>query len=703
MQFDPHPGALIEFDAGDDHRLALITGKIGGKRLLLHTVSGDEMRTTPAKITFFLGTAPPDDLEGAKRKLQALEEAVEEHRGQAELPILWEFTRDEATPMSPAELAEVMFADDDPAAVLGMLRALRGDAIFFKGRRDGLFEPRPPELVERLQEQQLALKRKEQAHELAIKAIVDALELPVEERAEFITARMSDDDNLRDKIHLLQDFAAQGEDFHRRQQAEELLDELVQARGGRQFQGRMGLKAFFLMRELDLWDEHFNLALRRHHISPNFSDELLAEAEELASQDFIPEEWRQDLTHLTTITIDALESKDLDDALSCQPTLDGGFELFIHIADPSAIIPIDSPLDREARKRGTSVYLPTGPIPMFPDTLSEGPLSLNQGVVRPALTTHVVYSEELSIEKVALIPSLVQVDKRLSYDEADELLKSNQPGRFADLLANLQHIADENYTRRTEQGAFSFDLPETQIFADLSQDPPAVSIRAVETNQGSRALISELMILNNELVGQFLRERSIPAIYRTQESPDEPLEDDEILAIPQGPARFFAQIRRMKPGDFSTAPELHFGLGIYSYAQASSPIRRYADLLCQRQIKAFLRDEPLPYDEQDIMEATTLVATAVAQATDAERDSQRYWLHFALAQRVDEPLDAIVTEIKDERTGRASVYLVDCAYRSNCTLRTKLATGDTVSVVVERADARRDVLTLRQAPPDSPP
>ncbi len=695
MDFEPQIGSIIEFDAGDEHRLAIVTGTVGKKKLVIHTASGDEMRTTLGDITFALGSGPADDLSRAEKKLQDLADSIAQRQNDVELEILWEFVREEDSPMKPSELADLIFSNTESATVLAVIRALREDLIFFKGRRDGLYEPRPDGQVEDLREQERVRLRKEREYTAVLQAIVDVLELPEEERASRIGKAMGEDDALRNSIYLLQDFAAQGEEFFRRDEAQTLLDDLADLLG-RQLKGRLGLKAFHLMVELGLWTEHQNLCLRRYHIDPHFSEEILAAAKELAQSPWQPEPWREDLTYLTCITIDAPHSRDLDDALSCQPTIEGGWEVGIHVADPSALVTMDSLLDREARKRATSVYLPTGSIPMFPRSLSEDKFSLVEDKVRPAMTTRVIFDENLEIIETEIVPSLIQVNRRLSYVETDELLESDDSGRFEDLVQNLKYIADHCYTRRVDQGAFSFDLPDTKVVVDDSTDPPTVEVSAVETDTASHALVSELMILNNEMVGRFCTRNEIPVIYRNQESPDDPLVDDEILAIPEGPARAFAQIRRMKRGEISTVAALHFGLGIYGYAQASSPIRRYSDLICQRQIKAFLSDHPLPYDDEGILEVLAAIDATLGDASDTERETNRYWLLYDLAQK-EEPLDAIVVEHKDPQGSRVSVFLTYCAYRSNGTLRSAVPVGGEVEVVVERANPRRDALTLRQA------
>lgn len=693
MDFELEIGSIIEFDDGDAHRLAIVTDTIG-KKLVVVTADDDEMRITPDEATFRLGDGPATSLNRARRKLQKLDETIAQRRTDIELEMLWEFVREQEDPIGADELAEVMFADDSAETVVAMLRALRDNPVYFKSRRDHEFEPRDESSVEMLRRQREAEQKKKRRRQRVLDTLADILETDDDQRTGRADEAMGEDDALRNSVHMLQDFAAEGDDYDRAEEAKELLDDLMET-AGVQLGGPMEMKAFELMVELGLWDEHYNLAKHRYSIDETMPQPLVKRAEELADQPWEPEDFRRDLTGWTTVTIDAPSSRDLDDALSCRPTIDGGWELAIHITDPSAFVEPGSPLDQEAEKRGTSVYLPTGTVPMFPRQLSEQKMSLLPQRLRPALTTRVEFDENLEIVDSEIIPSTIRVDRRLGYREVDEMLESTGQDRFADLVQRLEYVADECHNRRTEDAGAYFELPDTEIVVDDDSEPPQVDVDVIDGDTRSRSLVGELMILNNDMIGRFCARRQIPAIYRTQSPPDEPLVDDEIESIPEGIARTFAQIWRMNPGETSSQPGTHFGLGLSTYAQASSPIRRYTDLVCQRQVKAALLDEPLPYQQEDILEVLGSVERAAKAASTTERETERYWLLYHLAD-CDEPMDAIVIDHYDDRGSRCAVFIEDCAYRSKCTLRDKVPVGESIRVVVERADPRQDALSLRQ-------
>jgi exoribonuclease II len=688
-------GTIIEFSTSSGHRLGVITGEIGKKKLIVISEQGDEMRPGREDVTFEVGPFKPTEPERIVAKLTALAAETSALIEEVDVAMLWEFAGEEEKAWKAGELAELMFASREPAQTLAIMRALRLDTVYFKSRRDGLYEPRPSSQVDALIEQRDVEARKEEGRRALFGTLQTILGAPSDERAD-VLAKAMDETSFRQTIDLLREYAAAGDEFGRSRQADELLEEIGSVLG-RRLRGRGHLQAFYLLVELGYWHEHENLWLHRFRIVEHVTPELIAEANRHAETDWEPESWRRDLTDLFCVTIDDESTLDVDDALSITSCLDGGWEVGIHIADPSARVHLDSPLDVDARNRGTSLYLPTGCIPMFPRALSELAMSLVEGHLRPAITTRVRLSESLQILETEVFPSVIRVGRRVSYDEADRILESDEETPLHDTIHYLKYIADELLMVRQNRGAFSVDLPEVKLKVDMSSGQPVVKLLGIDTESPSRMLVSELMILCNQVMAEFCAEREIPTIYRVQEAPDSDLLDEGTLAIPEGVARSFAMVRKMKRGDITTRPGSHFGLGLDKYVQASSPIRRYGDLVCQRQIKAFLAGESMPYDEDTILRVLAGVDNTTREALRAERETVRYWVIYYLATKAGEVVDATVIEHKDEQGSRVTLFLEETAFRANCMLRQKVPIGDRVQVVVERADPRKDMLVLREA------
>lgn len=526
-------------------------------------------------------------------------------------------------------------------------------------------------------------------------AVATVLALEESARSHRIRALADADASLSGALTLLQDYASAGDDFEDAEKADALLDGLGDHQGIK-LHGRRSLRAFHLMVDLGVWSRYENLWLHRYKVNTSFQPPMLQAAEEIRDSHWEPAPWRKDLTRLTTFSIDDAWTSDIDDAISCQPRIDGGWDVGIHIADPSARIPDGSAIDLEARTRGTSIYLPTGTIPMLPRALSEDTLSLNLGVTRPAMSTLVHIDRDLNVVDVKVVPSMISVKHRLDYDQVDAILDGEQRSPLEMILQDLSFLASEFFHQRLNDGATDFNIPDPKIQVEIDErNQPEVSVQVLDMQSPARTLVSEIMILASSHMARFCYRNRIPVIYRSQEAPDGDLFDDEIQSFPEGLPRTFAMLRRMKSGSITTYPEPHFGLGVPMYVQATSPLRRYTDLICQRQVKAFLAEEELPYDAETILQIAAMAENTSREAGRIERETRRYWTLYYLATRQGEALDAMILDWRDDST--AFVFIEEVAFRHRCSFRHHVPIGENVRVIIERADPRSDQLRLREA------
>jgi ribonuclease R len=231
---------------------------------------------------------------------------------------------------------------------------------------------------------------------------------------------------------------------------------------------------------------------------------------------------RQDLRSLTTVTIDGEHAKDFDDAVSIE-ALPHGFRLWVHIADVSAYVPWDSPLDLEARRRGTSVYFPDRVVPMFPERLSNGLCSLNPGEDRLTLTCEMVFDADGHRTEYHLYPSVIISDERMTYTAIGRILEhgdaelSHQYQSFLPMFRTMRALCDQRYQRRRERGSIDFDLPEPEVLLDLLGETAAI-IKQERTS--AHRIIEEFMLAANETVAEHLSRLGIPTLYRVHERPD---------------------------------------------------------------------------------------------------------------------------------------------------------------------------------------
>jgi exoribonuclease-2 len=349
--------------------------------------------------------------------------------------------------------------------------------------------------------------------------------------------------------------------------------------------------AHALLLELGYWDETVNPYPQRLGL-PTASPDLPLPT--------LPQEDRLDLTHLPAFAIDDEGNQEPDDALSLE-----GRRLWVHIADVAALVPPDSPADLEARTRGATLFLPEGPVPMLPWPAIER-LGLGLAETSPALSFGLDLDAQGGVTGLEVVPTWVRVT-RLTYAQAEARL-GEEP------LQALYRVAQANEARRVAQGAFPLDLPEVKLRlrGDEIQIEPIPPLR-------SRNLVTEAMLMAGEAVARLAREAEIPLPFTTQDPPE----------VEARPARgdlsgMFAARRGFRPSEYSTLPGPHAGLGLASYAQATSPLRRYLDLVVHQQMRAYQRGEPL-LGPQEVVERVGATAAVSGSVRQAEWLSNQHW------------------------------------------------------------------------------
>lgn len=328
---------------------------------------------------------------------------------------------------------------------------------------------------------------------------------------------------------------------------------------------------------------------------------------------------RMDLRDWTVVTIDGEDAKDLDDGISL--VKEGNvYHLGVHIADVTNYVQGNSALDREALKRGTSVYLVDRVIPMLPKKLSNGICSLNQGQDRLALSCLMDIDIHGNMINHKIVETVICVDRRMTYTAVKGILEGdkelrNEYQEFVPLFHHMKDLSEIIRKNRTHRGAIDFDFPESKVYLDEMGHP--IEIKAYEQNVATR-MIEDFMLIANETVAKEYCNRKIPFVYRTHENPDmdkmekvltfirnqnitvnktgqeiTPLEIQDILhAAENHPAQPLISrllLRSMKQARYTTDCSGHFGLAATYYCHFTSPIRRYPDLQIHRIIKDHLR------------------------------------------------------------------------------------------------------------------
>lgn len=423
----------------------------------------------------------------------------------------------------------------------------------------------------------------------------------------------------------------------------------------------------------------------QYGLEPGFDADVLAEARRVP-QEVLPEECRGrlDLRDRLVFTIDGEDARDLDDAVSLEEPRHprARWRLGVHIADVSHYVPEGSALDREAARRGTSVYLVDRVVPMLPPELANGICSLHPGVDRLTLSVFMDIDDRGRVLDYEIVPSVIRSKERLTYEIVYALLTGGGEDlrdRYRHVLPVLEEmhaLARLLFQRRLGRGSVDFDFPEAKVVLDDDGRPVDIRVRRRDL---ATQLIEEFMILCNETVAAHCRRLEVPFLYRVHEPP----EDDAIESFEEFIAHFGLRLRRrgarVRPADFQKVlnavrdTELdylvstvmlrtmararyasenlgHFGLASDCYTHFTSPIRRYPDLVIHRIIKELLAHGELGQERARRWEAALPAvaahcSTMERQAEEAERDTVDLKKVQFMADRVGDVFEGIISGV----------------------------------------------------------
>lgn len=565
-----------------------------GEKLDLETEDGEGPKVRPKDVAL-LHPGP----------LVKLAEALKPQRGEVETA--WEMLAGGTTTLP--ELAELAFGAYTPASAWASWQ-LMADGLYFRGAPDAVVAATAEE-VDRT--------RATRAAEAAEKQAWSAFLTHVRERGAAgpgHAARLSPDDGrfLRDVEALAL---------------------------GRTTRSRV-------LRELDREEtpeSAHDLLLELGHWTPAVNPHPVRLGVSLAQPDLplpaLPDEPRRDLTHLPAFAIDDAATETPDDALSFEPAPgSGGGRLWVHVADPAALVTPDSPLDLDARGRGASLYLPEGTIHMLPPAATPL-LALGLQEVSPALSFGLDLDAEGHIINLEIMSSLVRVT-RLTYEEATARI-AEPP------FAALHTLACAYRDQRMRAGAVEIDLPEVDVVVTDGQ----VRLKPVPP-LAARTVVENAMIRTGEAVARFAQEHAIPMPYATQEPPDgQELGVRGQESEGRSLAAMFALRKTMKRSQYRAAPGAHSGLGLAAYTQATSPLRRYLDLVAHQQLRAYLGGGRL-LTADEILERVGATEAVIGSLRQAEYLSNQHWTLVYLQQNAPWRGDGVLVERRD----RNSIVLI---------------------------------------------
>ncbi len=473
--------------------------------------------------------------------------------------------------------------------------------------------------------------------------------------------------------------------------------------------------------------------IRKYHLPTEFPEDVIDQANRISETvDAQKLEGREDLRKKFIITIDPDDARDFDDAIHVEKIENSGWRLGVHIADVAAYVEPSSVLDREARRRGNSVYLPDRVVPMLPERLSNGVCSLNPGVDRLTHSVFIQFDKNGIAKSARFARSVIRSAHRLTYKQAYAILKSPPPNKLSEQLHVAWELASLLRRKRFEHGSLDLDFPEVKVRLDETGKP--VHLERIE-NDESHQLIEECMLAANEAVARELKRRAIPTVYRVHENPDpEKLAEyrDFVLSFnykvgdlthrpelqrllasirgkPEEQALKIGLLKSLKRARYAPQPLGHYGLAKPNYLHFTSPIRRYADLVVHRALAKHNGKYQSRTDMGQIASIAEHISTTERTAADAEIEAVRMKKLEFFQRQLDERNpqvfraavvdvrnyglvvelpDALITGLVHVSSLTDDFYLFEPAQRRLIGRRSRkrFSVGDEVRVFVVRVD-----------------
>ena len=420
-----------------------------------------------------------------------------------------------------------------------------------------------------------------------------------------------------------------------------------------------------------------DIAIHSHAIPHKWPADVLGETEKFGTT--VPrkaKEGRYDLRDLDLVTIDGADARDFDDAVYCER--DGsGWRLFVAIADVSHYVRTGSALDKEATRRGTSVYFPDRVVPMLPEVLSNGLCSLNPKVDRLCMVCEMRVNAQGKVTGSEFYDAVMRSKARLTYGEVSALLEGESqksvPRDLQGPVRELHALYKALAKARSRRGAIEIDLPQTRF--ELNDDGEIARIKVVPRNDAHR-LIEECMIAANVEAAKFIRRHRIPGLYRVHARPDPDRFDELRLFLvslglkvahpehvqprdftkiirqtadrPDAAAIMMTMLRSLTHAEYSPANIGHFGLALDAYAHFTSPIRRYPDLLVHRAIRHIVnggKPGRFDYGGREMERLGSMTSAHEKRAEDATREVEAWLKCQYMEQHLGDEFDGVITGV----------------------------------------------------------
>ena len=539
------------------------------------------------------------------------------------------------------------------------------ESIYFDSLENGYY-PREDEKVSQL-EKRIRDERKLAAEELEFSEILKGL------RPFFHLT-----DYQKRLLAYIRDYVIRGDNDLNGSAAREFLQKY-------KFPGDLRRNAFDLLLKIGEFKLDDPIELERENVRIEFSEDVMAEVKLLNGHSSTSDSGRVDLRCLDVLTIDNAYTMDRDDAISVktistdQDGCPDQVQIGIHIADASDAISFGGFMDLEAQKRMSTIYFPEKIVWMVPEFLIESFSGLNPGCDRPALTLLIDFSKGGEVLNWKIVRSVINSKIAMSYEEADSCLE-DKGGEWSKQISMINLIASKLKFKRIKNGGLDLSRREMEIKLDENDRIDVTISKALK----SRESVAEFMILYNHLMAQYCHNFAIPAIYRSQV---EPQKFEEFERYTDGPYKNYLVFKQLEPVLGANNISNHWGLGLHGYIQSTSPLRRYTDLVMQRQVTNHLQYSAPIYslDSLSLIFLKSVEQLKLISRLEAERI--KFWFSKFLVQKCNEGDTIFSAVVLENRPGRnALLELEDYPFKTRIRLSKSILPGNNVTVEFQEVD-----------------
>jgi len=660
----PKANELILFRKRKEPSFGIFSDALGDKANIF-SEEGKDISIDVEKIAYNSGMMIEGNFTQPEKKLKLREvrRNLEEGKEKIDLKTLWECIGGQEDEITFNDLVELYFGDSNilDEQTLQLFWAIDKSDSYFKRGVTGYYAREASEVEELIAKKEAEAAKKE----YRLQALVWAKQL-ISGNGE----NLNESFDPQEYIDLIKSYVIHVDKFSRAAEVKSFLSEI----GIKDIEG-----AIEFLVKTGAWKEDEDPLIKRFSISNDFPKKAIQEVDEILEQPF-SDEGLEDLTGLEVFSVDDENTQDIDDAISIEET-EEGTTLGIHIANVAAYVPKWSSMDDEAARRGETIYLPENHIHMFPSELIKQRLSLVAGTEKKALSLLANLDANLNIKSYRFINSKILVRENISYLKASEYFETDPIGN------KFKQIAENMREKRLQAGALIIQLPQLKFSFDENLD---VTIEKNYMNTTAHRVISEFMILMNTMAGKFLKDNRVPGIFRSQ---PEAISDDARSHDENDPLYALHVVKYLRAPRVGLDPAPHLSLGIDVYAQATSPIRRYVDLIIQRQIVSELENDDPCYTEDELENLYPRIEIGIRDKKMVERNRERYWVYKHLEKLQGQEIHGIINTINDTR---ASVYLPDYLFEVPINLGSKvnLEEGRDIKLLVQKVDPLRRKLTL---------